>query len=181
MSNKMQEPGNFVPAIQKIKQSLNEQGQKVIEQKKTTENAIKSMSTDGDEKLEEIKHDAEQHKKGTSEGYAQGFKEQFMKEIQETEEKVQEGIKFQKKVEENITAVNTETGNNDFNVVLEQAQQELKNAENETNKIVEDMQETKTSLTRRSVLKFFGKHRIQFSGHSEIFQFSLCVYHTTFS
>ena len=50
MSNKMQEPGNFVPAIQKIKQSLNEQGQKVIEQKKTTENAIKSMSTDGDEK-----------------------------------------------------------------------------------------------------------------------------------
>ena len=39
MSNKMQEPGNFVPAIQKIKQSLNEQGQKVIEQKKTTENA----------------------------------------------------------------------------------------------------------------------------------------------
>lgn len=146
MSNEMQELGNFVPAIKETQRLLNEQGQEVTEQKKKTENAIEGMSTDGDETLENIKINAKQQAKDISKFYAQKFKEQYEQATEKTDKKLQEGTSFQQTVEKNITAVSPETGNSDFDGVLEQAQQKLENVKNETDKIVEDMQETKARL-----------------------------------
>ena len=146
MSNEMQELGNFVPAIKETQRLLNEQGQEVTEQKKKTENAIEGMSTDGDETLENIKINAKQQAKDISKFYAQKFKEQYEQATEKTDKELQEGTSFQQTVEKNITAVSPETGNSDFDGVLEQAQQKLENVKNETDKIVEDMQETKARL-----------------------------------
>lgn len=146
MSNKMQELGNFVPAIKETQRLLNEQEQEVTEQKKKTENAIEGMSTDGDEILENIKINAKQQKKEISESYAQMFEEQYEQATEKTDKELQEGTSFQQTVEKNITAVSPETGNSDFDGVLEQAQQKLENVKNETDKIVEDMQKTKEEL-----------------------------------
>ena len=146
MSNEMQELGNFVPAIKETQRLLNEQEQEVTEQKKKTENAIEGMSTDGDETLENIKINAKQQAKDISKFYAQKFKEQYEQATEKTDKKLQEGTSFQQTVEKNITAVSPETGNSDFDGVLEQAQQKLENVKNETDKIVEDMQKTKEEL-----------------------------------